>query len=87
MRGAMRLWFFLGRPQYSDFDALKSVDNIDVVYYSRQGRDFTRGINVTQNFHKASRAERHAYRFRLREGAVPLDESTGKMVGRRENSI
>ena len=60
MRSAMRLWRFLDHPQYADFDDLALVDNSDLVYYARQGRDFIREINVSQNPHRPSRAERHS---------------------------
>ena len=82
VRRALHLWFLLDHPKYDEGEDIALFQEKDVVHYAQQGRDFVRALNATGNFHKASRAERYAYRSRLKEGTVPRDER-GRCVCRK----
>ena len=85
VRKAFRLWLRLDHPRYSDKKDPDLFLESGPLYYARKGCGFARALNASRNSHKANRAERGAYRSRLREGTIPkADEKERYMFQARE---
>ena len=50
MRSALRLRFLLDQPKFDGEEDLDLFSTAGLVYYARQGLDFVKEINTSQNF-------------------------------------